>query len=61
MSKVRTFYLGFVDGRPHVERTIDTYGTALKVDLFTKQRDAKARFEDVRPVKIVQVQTKRRD
>jgi hypothetical protein len=49
----KVVYVGFVEGKPHFEEFWDTYGHAVAVDVFTSRKDACARYQDVRAMRLV--------
>lgn len=55
MKKPQTIYIGFVDGKPQFWNVVDEYGLAEKLEGFLRKKDAKARYEDVRKMKLVEV------
>lgn len=54
------FWIGFVDGRPHIEGVIDDHCPAESdgvqtAAMFVHRGDARIRYRDVRRVRLVEV------
>lgn len=43
-------YVGYTDGKPHTENTIDEYGEVITLTVYHNLKEAKRRFQDVRRI-----------
>ena len=57
--KEYTVWVGFVDGKPKwwtVSDDYGDYGDCRKLDVYRTKREAKIRYEDVRKMKLVEIE-----